>query len=115
MSMERRPMLRRALTLLAVLSATAAGQGHERTVATAAGAARTPLFDDLGSLHHAVSTTAPLAQRYFDQGLRLTYAFNHAEAVTAFTEAARLDPTCAMCSWGIALALGPNINIPMDT
>jgi tetratricopeptide (TPR) repeat protein len=108
-------MLRRALTLLVALSATAAAQGHERAVATAAGAARTPLFDGLGSLHHAVSTTSPLAQRYFDQGLRLTYAFNHAEAVTAFTEAARLDPTCAMCSWGIALALGPNINIPMDT
>ena len=73
-----------------------------------------PLFDDLGSHSYAVSTRVPLAQRYFDQGLRLTYAFNHGEAVLAFREAARLDPGCAMCHAGIALALGPNINAPME-
>jgi hypothetical protein len=55
-----------------------------------------------------------LAQRYFDQGLRLTYAFNHTEARRAFRQAQRLDPRCALCYWGEALVLGPNINAPMD-
>ncbi len=73
------------------------------------------LFDDLGSHRYSVSTQVPLAQRYFDQGLRLYYAFNHAEAIRAFNEAARLDPRCAMCHWGTALAYGPNINLPMDS
>ena len=56
---------------------------------------------------------APRAQRFFDQGLRLLYAFNHAEAIRAFREAARLDPVLAMAYWGQALALGPNLNAPM--
>lgn len=73
-----------------------------------------PLFDNLGTLHHAVTTSSDLAQRYFDQGLRLVYAFNHEEAVSAFEEATRLDPSAAMAYWGIALALGPNINAPMS-
>src|SRR5581483_9232911 len=55
-----------------------------------------------------------LAQRYFDEGLILTYGFNHAEAVRSFQDAASVDPGCAICYWGIALALGPNINAPMD-
>jgi tetratricopeptide (TPR) repeat protein len=83
------------------------------TLAKAAAPA-VPLYDDLGDHHYAVSTQVPLAQRYFDQGLRLYYAFNHAEAIRAFDEAARLDPQCAMCAWGAALAYGPNINVPMD-
>lgn len=74
----------------------------------------TPLFNNLGNHHHRISTNDPLVQRYFDQGLILTYGFNHAEAIRAFREAARLDPKCAMCYWGVALALGPNINAPMD-
>jgi tetratricopeptide (TPR) repeat protein len=73
-----------------------------------------PLFDNLGAHHYAVTTGVPLAQRYFDQGLRLYYAFNHAEAIRAFEEASRLDPDCAMCYWGQALAHGPNINAPME-
>lgn len=72
-----------------------------------------PLFDDLGDQHHPITTSSSYAQQFFDQGLRLVYAFNHAEAIRAFREAARLDPTCAMCYWGVALALGPNINMPM--
>jgi tetratricopeptide (TPR) repeat protein len=72
-----------------------------------------PLYDNMGTLHHAVTTTSPLAQRYFDQGLRLAYAFNHEEAGRAFEQAIRLDPRCAMCHWGAALVLGPNINAPM--
>jgi tetratricopeptide (TPR) repeat protein len=72
-----------------------------------------PLFSDLGDHHLAISTSVPLAQRYFDQGLTLTYAFNHREAIRSFREAARLDPECAICWWGVALAYGPNINAPM--
>ncbi|WP_349569304.1 tetratricopeptide repeat protein [Azotobacter salinestris] len=73
-----------------------------------------PLYDNLGNHHYGITTGVPLAQRYFDQGLRLYYAFNHQEATRAFEQAARLDPQCAMCYWGIALAQGPNINAPMD-
>ncbi|OQW36250.1 MAG: hypothetical protein A4C66_03360 [Nitrospira sp. HN-bin3] len=77
-------------------------------------AAQVPLYDNLGTLHYPITTAVPLAQRYFDQGLRLYYAFNHQEAIRAFQEGARLDPDCALCYWGIALAYGPNINAPMD-
>lgn len=69
-----------------------------------------PLFDNLGTLHHAITTNSELAQRYFDQGLRLVYAFNHAEALQSFEEAARHDPSAAMAYWGVALALGSAIN-----
>ena len=72
------------------------------------------LFDNLGTLSYRVSTDSLLAQKFFDQGLRLTYAFNHAEARRAFQRAQALDPECAMCYWGEALVLGPNINAPMD-
>lgn len=73
-----------------------------------------PLLDGLGDWHHPVTTVSGEVQRYFDQGLRLTYAFNHDDAVRSFERAAQLDPRCAMCHWGIAYALGPNINLPMD-
>ena len=73
-----------------------------------------PLFDNHGTLHHPITTTQPMAQRYFDQGLRLVYAFNHEEAIRSFEEAARIDSKAAMAYWGIALALGPNINAPTD-
>jgi tetratricopeptide (TPR) repeat protein len=72
------------------------------------------LFKNLGTHHHPVTTSSPKAQQYFDQGLRLVYAFNHDEATRAFKEAARLDPNCAMAYWGIALTLGPNYNLPTD-
>ena len=71
------------------------------------------LYDNLGTLTDPVTTRGPEAQRYFDQGLRLTYAFNHGEAARAFRKAQAIDPTCAMCYWGEAFALGPNINYPM--
>ncbi|MBI3803221.1 MAG: hypothetical protein HY282_05600 [Nitrospirae bacterium] len=76
--------------------------------------AQVPLYNNLGKHHHQITTQSPLTQRYFDQGLRLTYGFNHDEAIAAFKEGARLDPDCAMCYWGAALAMGPNINLPMD-
>ncbi|WP_312512661.1 hypothetical protein [Massilia sp.] len=72
-----------------------------------------PLYDNLGTLHIPITTRNPRAQAYFDQGLRLTYAFNHAEAARAFRAAQDIDPSCAMCFWGEALVLGPNINAPM--
>ena len=74
-----------------------------------------PLYTDLGDHHHAISTTIPEAQRYFDQGMRLVFGFNHGEAIRAFDEAARLDPNCAICHWGAALAYGPHVNAPMDS
>jgi tetratricopeptide (TPR) repeat protein len=73
-----------------------------------------PLFSNLGTLHHPITTSSPRAQQYFDQGLRLVFAFNHEEAINSFREATRLDPQAAMPHWGVALALGPNINLPMD-
>src|SRR4051794_28505578 len=71
------------------------------------------LLDGLGDWHHAVRAS-PEAQRWFDQGLRLVYAFNHEEAIRSFRRGADLDPKCAMCLWGVAVALGPNINLPTD-
>ena len=68
------------------------------------------LRTDLGGLHHPIATTNPDAQKFFDQGLTLVYAFNHGEAVRSFRRAAELDPKSPMPYWGIALALGPNYN-----
>jgi tetratricopeptide (TPR) repeat protein len=73
-----------------------------------------PLFDGYGNHHHQISTSNPKTQAYFDQGVRLLFAFNHAEAIRSFREAARLDPDCAMCWWGVGFALGPNINLEMQ-
>jgi hypothetical protein len=73
-----------------------------------------PLLEGMGDLHFPIATDVPLAQRWFDQGLVLAYGFNHAEAERSFREAARRDPDCAICWWGAALVLGPNINAPMD-
>jgi tetratricopeptide (TPR) repeat protein len=72
------------------------------------------LFETFGSLHRDTGSPVPAAQRYFDQGLRMAYGFNHEAAGRAFAEAARLDPDCAICVWGQALVLGPNINMPME-
>ena len=73
------------------------------------------LHDGLGRHHFRISTYVPMAQRYFDQGMILMYGFNHSEAARSFRYAQTLDPTCAMCFWGEALVLGPNINAPMDS
>ncbi|MCX7585659.1 tetratricopeptide repeat protein [Phenylobacterium sp. 58.2.17] len=73
-----------------------------------------PLYEDLTTSPFPLTTADPQAKRYFSQGLLLTYGFNHAGAVRSFREAQRLDPSCAMCWWGEAMALGPNINAPMD-
>ena len=74
----------------------------------------TNLLEGLGNHHFPVTSSHPEVQRWFDQGLMLSYGFNHAGAVRSFREAQRRDPDCAMCWWGEAVALGPNINAPMD-
>jgi tetratricopeptide (TPR) repeat protein len=96
-----------------VLTAQESHGAHAAAAAPLDGAVR--LIDGLGRHSRPVATANPLAQRWFDQGLRLAYAFNHAEALRSFREAARIDPRCAMCQWGTAYVLGPNINAPMDT
>jgi tetratricopeptide (TPR) repeat protein len=72
-----------------------------------------PIWSGLGALTYKVTTSSAQAQAYFDQGLILAYGFNHGEAQRAFRKAQKLDPACAMCFWGEALVLGPNINMPM--
>jgi tetratricopeptide (TPR) repeat protein len=120
--------------LVCALALGGCGSGGKRTPAPAAAiaepasspkdgpaAAATPapgrrlaaLLNGMGSTHHPISTKVPEAQTYFNQGLVLAYAFNHAEAHRSFLEATRLDPECAMCFWGAAWVLGPNYNRPM--
>ncbi len=75
---------------------------------------KAPLFSGLGGLHFSVSTASLEAQTYFNQGLMLSFGFNHAEAARSFFEAARQDSECAMCYWGYAYVLGPNYNAGME-
>ncbi len=107
-------MFVRSFAFAAALLLVAAPVSAQHEHAMAPPSARPPLYSDLGTWSHTVATTVPAAQKYFDQGLRLYYGFNHDEAVRAFHEAARLDPRCAMAWWGVAIASGPNINLPMD-
>src|SRR5215213_5257774 len=103
-----------ALPLLVCLALASTGAvGRAGDPAPPAGEALAPRLTNLGTLHRAITTTSPDAQAFFDQGLRLVFGFNHAEAVRSFREAQRLDPRCAMCFWGEAYALGPNVNDPL--
>src|SRR5262245_7721517 len=102
------------LAAILFLFACATSCARQENSSPAATQPSVPLFDDLGSYHHSITTTNELAQKYFDQGLRLVYGFNHDEAERAFREAARLDPKSAMAWWGVAVSLGPNINLPLD-
>jgi tetratricopeptide (TPR) repeat protein len=70
------------------------------------------LFSGLGSFHRKITTSSAEAQKYFDQGLRFVWAFNHDEATRSFAKATELDPQCAMCFWGVSLTVGPNYNLP---
>ena len=70
-----------------------------------------PLFEGMGAFHRPITTSDPYAQKYFDQGMVLAFGFNHAESIRSFRAAQTLDPSCAMCFWGEALATGPNINV----
>src|SRR5947199_10629213 len=103
-------MTARRLVLGVALLSTAA---CSTSPAQAPAGPKAPLYDNLGNYHYAISTRSPEAQKYFDQGLTLSYAFNHAESIRAFRQAAALDPACAMCYWGVAFAYGPNINAPI--
>lgn len=100
-------------------SACASSPKVEQAGTTPAGtedAERTaPLLEGMGDLHWQISSESELAQRYFDQALTLAYGFNHLEAERSFREAARLDDDCAICLWGAALVLGPNINDPVPS
>lgn len=80
----------------------------KQTLAQRAGA---PLFKGMGAFHMPITTRDTDAQRYFDQGMVLAFGFNHAESIRSFRAAQTLDPDCAMCFWGEALATGPNINV----
>ena len=107
-------MHRRFLILFAfalALSAPAFSQEHSEHAA-AAKAKPAALMTGLGDWHHPVSTKSAQAQAFFDQGLRLIYAFNHDEALRSFQRASELDPKLAMAYWGIAEAVGPNYNDP---
>lgn len=109
--------MRRLCALFALLFVTsglnALAQDHGNgSLADAGKPPSAPILDNLGDHHRTISTYLPAAQRYFDQGLRLMFAFNVEEAERAFRAAVEIDPTCAMCNWGVAMALGPHINFP---
>lgn len=90
------------------------GHGPPAPPSTLAGWAQgAKLYDGLGTFHRKITTRSAEAQRYFDQGMRFVWAFNHDEATRSFAQAAQIDPTCASCYWGVALTLGPNYNMPM--
>src|SRR6187402_932465 len=72
------------------------------------------LLEGLGSHHFEISSRVPEVARWFDQGLMLSYGFNHDAAERSFLRATQLDPNCAMCWWGAALVLGPHVNSTMD-
>ena len=100
-----------ALFSVAICGLLAAQQhtGHDQPAPKPA-----TLMSGLSDLHHPVSTANPEAQKFFDQGLRLIYAFNHEQAALSFQQAAKLDPKLAMAYWGMAEAIGPNYNDPAD-
>ena len=105
--------MRNRLGLVLLAAALAAGCASRGPGYGAPSSKPAPLFNDLGDHHYAITTKNPQAQRYFDQGLVLSYGFNHQEAVRSFLEGAKLDSDCAMCWWGASLSLGPNINVTM--
>lgn len=111
-------------TLLSIFVAAASlaacrNTSPERTAPPPTSVAPSPdrkagLMSGIGNHHHAITTSIPEAQQYFDQGFDLVFGFNHEEAVRSFTRAAELDPRAAMPHWGIAWALGPNYNLDVD-
>lgn len=104
-----RRLLLAALPVLAIPALATAASPPERS-----SACEMELATRLGNHHLPITTTQKQAQELFDQGLRLSYAFNHAEAERSFRRAIAADPSCAMCYWGAAYVLGPNINAPMN-
>ena len=117
-----RSVRRMALTTLALaVVLLSAGAIQPRVTATSIDSetamtaeVQAPLFNNLGDYTFPISTDNPTAQRYFNQGMTLAYGFNHTEAFRSFEAAAQLDDNCAMCYWGMAYVLGPNINAAME-
>lgn len=102
-----------SVSLAACVDQQPVGHDHQAMMHDMTAAKEMPLFNNLGDHHHRISTKSKEAQAFFDQGYRLLFNFNHAAAIASFTEALKRDPNCAMCWWGISLAHGPNINMPM--
>ena len=95
------------------MSVSAKSNSKDDVQSTAVPGQIAPRLQNLGNHKFPVTTDSTRAQLFFNQGMMLTYGFNHAEASRSFREAARLDPNCAMTYWGMALVLGPNINMAM--
>lgn len=112
-------MLRQISVLLLLGAAATAAPAQENVHATHHApthkAAAMPRLDGLGSWPLGLTAGAGEAREYFEQGLRLAYGFNHEEARRSFERAAEIDPACALCYWGIAYSVSPNINMPMDS
>jgi tetratricopeptide (TPR) repeat protein len=102
------------MKLIAVFALFVAGAAAPAQMQMPMAAKPPALMSGLSNLHHPVSTSSAEAQQFFDQGLRLVYAFNHDEGARAFHRAAELDSKMAMAWWGVALAVGPNYNLPVD-
>lgn len=102
-----------ALGFLLAAACASTQAGHDVQSAVVEGQLA-PRLQTLGDHQHPITTDSPRAQLFFNQGLILSYGFNHREAKRSFEEVARLDPDAAMAYWGQALVLGPNINAPMD-
>ena len=94
------------------MSGTAADMHPTPPQSLAAWSQGAQLFKGLGDFHRTITTSSAEAQRYFDQGMRFLWAFNHDEATRSFAKSAQIDPSCAACYWGVALTLGPNYNLP---
>ena len=116
-------MKTRSLTLACAIAACALPACDRPVAQTAAAPAVSPpemamigaqLLEGLGDHRFPVTTTHPEVQRWFDQGLMLTFGFNHDAAERSFLKATELDPDCAMCWWGASLVLGPHVNAAMD-
>ena len=100
--------------MILLLFAWSATDSPQHDTHAPAPAARATLMSGTGKLHHPIATKSRDAQRFFNQGLTFVYGFNHDEAIRSFRRAAELDPASPMPHWGIALALGPNINLDVD-
>ena len=100
-----------SLVCLSIFLLLGCVNNSDTSISSKAGA---PLLKGLGDHSLKISSNVYGVQRYFDQGLVLAFAFNHAESIRSFKAAQKLDPSCAMCFWGEALALGPNINVNSD-
>ncbi len=98
------------LAAMTFLASAATAQHHQTTGAEKPVA----LITGLGNWKHPIATRNPETQKFFDQGLILLYGFNRPESARSFRKAAELDPQAPMALWGLAMALGPYINMDMD-